>query len=190
MNTQNKNFELHTISEDQVSPHIQAELLSRSELYTAPSAPPLDIQDMNLLKFEHGNGDTSYLGEHIKTYQNGQVESNTYIVDINQDSRLTGKAEIRFAADREDSYFKNKPFVGWTETLEDFRGEGLGRRRLLVMNTASLALYGHLLHSGTLQHDPAVSKMWDRLVEEDLATRYSEVDSKTGEELARYHFTE
>lgn len=128
------------------------------------------------MRFVHPDGDYSWLAQHDKTYDeySEAVESNTYVFDTNPDNEITGVGEIRFARSSDDPYFKDKLFVGWTKTELGFERQGLGRRRLLVMNMVSHALYGCALHSDTLLSEPA-QRLWEGLVDESAASRYNEV---------------
>ncbi len=140
---------------------------------------PEDYTERNfdkLLKHVHQNGDISYFAEQNKTYSKGNAERLTYIVDtrdINGEQVMTGYLEIRFSLTSENAYFKGKPFVGFTRTVEGFTGEGLGRRRLLTANSYVLSVYGAPLNSDTLISDVA-ERVWERLVADGLAESYQE----------------
>lgn len=126
-----------------------------------------------LYTFTYPNGDIGYLAEQDKTYEtNGDRERLTYFADI-RDGVRTGYLELRCALSNGDVYFKGKPFVGFTRTLEGFQNEGLGERRLRVANAYSLDTYGVPLNSGGLIEETA-KRMWRRLVENGEAEKYME----------------
>lgn len=128
-----------------------------------------------ILKFRHPNGgDLTYIAQQDKNFPNNSVERCAYFADT-REGVLTGYLYIRFAYNDPCSYFYGKPFVGFTETYEAFKKEGLGKRRLEVANAYSLAEYGRPLNSDTILFDEARS-IWEALCSEGRAEQYSEND--------------
>lgn len=138
---------------------------------------PQDYKRGNFSAFyviDHQSGDRTFAARQIKTYDtNGETEELVYILDLDNEENEKGHAELRMNISNNDPYFKNKPFVGYTETEDDFRKQGLGARRLLIMNVFAKILYVLPLHSDTLISAEA-SSLWKRLVEEGKATTYLE----------------
>ena len=126
-----------------------------------------------LYVFTYPNGDIGYVAEQDKTYDTtGDTERLTYFEDT-RDGTRTGYLELRCALSNKETYFKGKPFVGFTRTLERFQNEGLGERRLRVANAYSLGNYGVPLNSDTLIEETA-KRVWQRLVEKGDAEKYIE----------------
>jgi hypothetical protein len=126
-----------------------------------------------LLTFLYENGDTAYIAEQDKTYDDiGDTERLTYFVDT-RDGVMTGYLELRFNLTNHSEYFLEKPFVGFTRTKE-FQGEGLGRKRLEIANAYAKAQYGFPLNSDSMIIDKNARKIWESLVEEGKAEKYME----------------
>lgn len=127
----------------------------------------------------HVNGDRTYLAQQTKTYDtNKDTERLTYFVDM-RGNQVLGYSELRNNISNLREYFRDKPFVGYTETEKDFRNQGLGTRRLLLMNAFSGAQYSLPLNSDTLNSEVSV---WEDLVQKGQAQKFQE-----GEHL-RYSF--
>lgn len=171
-------------------PHqVADEFLSQGAKFIDRHSVPKSMQDFdNIRRFVHENDDISYLANQKKHYQNGSSENVIHLIDAKPDGSVSGVGEVRFNPLSEDDYFKEKPFVGWTASEEEFRHEGLGRRRLLVMKLATSAEFGLALHSGTVHSDDNVIKIWERLVSEGKAVSYDQV-IREGKTL-RYKFTD
>lgn len=110
-----------------------------------------------------------------KTINTGEGGSETYklvdLFDTNEDNERLGRPEIVFNISSTDTYFLNKPFVGWNGTEEGCRRQGLGMRRLLLMNVLSLHLFDYPLNSDTNQQGGA-KEMWEKLVSREVAEKY------------------
>ena len=117
----------------------------------------------------HTSGDRTYLAQQTKTYEtNKDTERLVYFVDA-RDDRILGYSELRNNISNPSEYFKDKPFVGYTETEKEFRNHGLGTRRLLLMNAFSLTQYGRPLNSDTLNSEMS---LWENLVKRGLAKKF------------------
>lgn len=122
----------------------------------------------------HDDGSRTYLATQDKTYWNKQAENLVYFADITQSGLLVGNGEMRNSTTKKSDYFKDKPFVGSTNTKENVRRNGLGTRRLLMMNAVSQMLYGLSLNSSTTIIDNAEIRIWERLTTNGAAREYSE----------------
>lgn len=119
--------------------------------------------------------DITYAARQTKTYRDtsGDTEDLVYLIDVDSDGNEEGHAEIRLNISNEESYFKDKPFVGYTTTQEAYRNKGLGTRRLFIMNAMSQMLHCFPLHSDTLISDEA-KRLWERLEGEGKAVKFRE----------------
>ncbi len=165
------NFEVSSVPPQDIPTDAALTFWERSGRYT--DTPRLIVPGFNrLLQICGSDNITTYVAEHPKTYHtNGATESNAYLVDVNEEETQVGFGEIRFSISDQGPFFTDKPFVGWTQTEEGYKNAGLGRRRLLAMNIAALALYEKPLHSDTLTSE-AAEGLWESLVTEGLAEKY------------------
>jgi len=94
------------------------------------------------------SADKVYVAHQTKTYRGdkGVAERLVFLVEI-RDSRNMGGGEIRFKFDSQENFFKDKPFVGFTYTEYDLCKQGLGTRRIAMMNGLTKVLFGLPLHS-------------------------------------------
>ncbi len=127
-----------------------------------------------ILKFLHQNGDETYVAQQDKKLVNNSVERCAYFADT-REGVMTGYIYTRFAYADPGPFFYGKPFVGFTETYEGFKKQGLGKRRLEEANAYSLAEYGRPLYSDTIIFDEAKS-VWEALCREGKAEQFIEND--------------
>ncbi len=155
---------------------IPEDVVKHFEAQSSKFILPEQYQTRNFSKlytFNYVNGDIGYIAEQDKAYgTNGDTERLTYFEDV-RDGTRTGYLELRSSLSNKDTYFKGKPFVGFTRTLDGFQNEGLGERRLRVANAYSLDNYGIPLNSDTLIEETA-KRVWQRLVEKGDAEKYTE----------------
>jgi len=146
---------------------------------------PLGISPENLecytdLERSDGiNGTTIYKGVVVKPYEHS-TEKTVQFVEVDEEDRFVGRAEIRYQVGALTDFFIDKPFVGATFTEKDRRREGLGRNRLLYMNLTSRSLFGFYLHSDTIFADPSAHRMWEELVSVGVANRYMQKGTSKG----------
>lgn len=115
-------------------------------------------------KIRYQDGSISYVATQTKTYAtNGDTEKLVYIYDEDAQHNEIGYGEIRYNEMRKDNYFKNKPFVGFTTTGENYKKQGFGTRRLKTMNALSLRMFGLPIHSDTLIGEES-KRIWQRLL--------------------------
>ncbi len=137
---------------------------------------PEDYEPGNFEGFQavrHENGDITYIARQTKTYStNRETEQLNYLIDFNNQNEETGYAELRLN-ETNSSYFKNKPFVGFSNTETKYRKQGLGTRRLLTMNALAQSQYHNPLNSDTLLSKGA-ENLWKGLVKKGLARTYQE----------------
>jgi hypothetical protein len=141
---------------------------------------PKDYKPDNFEKFflvNHADGKQTFLAQQTKNYANpnGGIEKLTYFVDM-ENEKVLGRAELRLNIKYPEEYadfFKDKPFVGWTSTEEDFQRSGFGKRRLYLMNAISQTFYGLPLYSDT-SISPSAKSMWESLVQKGEAKKFKE----------------
>lgn len=100
-----------------------------------------------------------------------------FFQDRNAQNRYTGEGRIYVESGEESEI----PVVGYTWTSEKFRKQGLGRRRLFIMNATSKARYDNALSSSG---SPRISQrsIWEKLVKEGIA------ETHVWEGTQRYRF--
>ena len=113
------------------------------------------------------------------------LEETTQFIDVDttKGGAIVGRSELRFTH-KDDPYFTNKPFEGWSGTEDDYLKQGYARRRIFTMNAFSQTTYGLPLHSDTLfvsGRDKDSGKeiepqklLWEKLVNEGIAVKYDE----------------
>ncbi|MBW3013676.1 hypothetical protein KY335_00370, partial [Candidatus Woesearchaeota archaeon] len=99
------------------------------------------------------------------------IEELVYVYVVNDDI-VVGNGELRYSLEPEMDFFKNKPFVGFTETEEEFRERGLAIRRLVLMNALSQIFFGFPLNSNERSMHPGGMAAWRHLAREGKARRY------------------
>lgn len=123
---------------------------------------------------KHDNGDLTYVAEQEKDYQEKGIEKNAYFFDV-RDGKKIGHGELRYSANRKEEFFDQKPFVGFTNTEDDYRRLGLGERRLFEMGAYSQIRYGLPLYSSTTITKEA-EKVWQKLEAHGKANKIEDQD--------------
>lgn len=121
----------------------------------------ITAQSVALWALAHTNGDTSYISRVPGAINDESVcEEDTLIVDTDGHNLVTGFGEMR--------YFERfigmpglikRPYVGYTRTIGP-KKQGLGTRRLFVLDAYARQTYGQPLYSGTHMEPEAIS-LWD-----------------------------
>ncbi len=115
---------------------------------------------------------TAYIGHLMITHENGLIEEELYIADVTEDGTLAGYGTVRKLQNPVLPELQDIPFVGYTKTLQtpeqDYRRQGLGMRRLFVMQNAAQQVLSGPLHSG-FTREPAADRLWKRLAQDDIA---------------------
>lgn len=131
---------------------------------------PGRFHDVQKLTVDEEN--TLYVARTIKEYLGAGTEESTFVIDVVGDE-IAGEGEIRYHLTNDSAYYKDKPFVGFTETDQKFQRGGLGARRLRVMNALAQQKYGKPLHSDTVITEGA-RRLWEKFVVEGRARMYKE----------------
>jgi hypothetical protein len=144
-----------------------------SQFISADEYKPGAFEKIFVVKFPGGK--TSYLAQQTKTYETtGEREKQTFIADV-EDGEVTGVAELRFnvkCAKKNKAFFKDKPFIGWTETRGP-KKTGAGTRRAFLMNAIARMCYGLPLYSDTLT-SADMKKLWEKLTAQGKARKFKE----------------
>lgn len=120
----------------------------------------------------HPDGNETYVATTTKIYSGDDVEESTYFIDM-QGGSVAGYGELRKNLTKGGSYFTDKPLVGYTETEPTMRRQGLGLRRLEIMNAFSQMKYQLPLYSDTLLQ-PDAKRRWEELVQVGKAEKFKE----------------
>lgn len=109
-------------------------------------------RDFHQLFIIESGSDIVFVAHQTKIYNPDSAERLVYLVEMSK-SRYIGHGEIRFNPNSEEPFFKDKPFVGFTNTEEAFRRRGIGTRRLEIMNGLTNILFNLPLHSSQFKED-------------------------------------
>lgn len=113
---------------------------------------------------DHNNQERTYIANEIRETQSNKIGS-MGLIDVNQSDMPVGYGEVDFGR---FSFLEGKFFVGYTETFPEFQKQGLGTRRLYVMNALCQAFYQSPLNSG-FGLGLGAERLWERLVEQGVA---------------------
>ena len=95
-----------------------------------------------------------------------------YAVDISPISEVMGFGVSLLPLDENNHFKGEQPQVQFTLTKDRFREQGLGTRRLLILNEVNKNLFHQYLKSGTFaSHHPGVEKAWEKLVSRGFAVQ-------------------
>ena len=130
----------------------------------------VDYVWQHVYRIDHDNGDSTYAA-----CSERETKIKTWDVICILDTR-DGKKIGTGWIEHEDL-----PVVGWAETTEDVRGQGIGIRRLREMNTLAQVIYKKPLHSGE-PIEPEAEKLWKNLVHNQ------EADKEIIDGIPRYFF--
>lgn len=99
------------------------------------------------------------------------IEEVTRFVDM-RDGEKVGYGSLKhMISHQDDRLFRDKPRVGYTYTEKDFREQGLGKRRLLLMHAFSRMRYDKPLYSG-VSHTDLARETWKSLAKAGRARRF------------------
>ncbi len=149
------------------------------EAFIAEVKPYAEYDDQSVFDYKkfqevsrisHDDGSTTFVARYaIDQMLDGAPlnPQNIFLVDIDKNGETVGSG---YVASNNHPLYKGKPFVGYTDTKSGFEKQGLGRRRLFVMNALSQMSYRLPLHSGLSPSAPA-TRIWDSLVTEGIAIK-------------------
>lgn len=151
---------------------------------------PLDFHAV--FQIDHSPVDRTYAAWQTKGIPGKGAESNLYLMDTlltdNGQPLEVGHGELRYDFSNQDAFFKLKPFVGYTQTENEFKRKGYGLRRLVIMNALSQTLFGLPLHSDhfhKILEAKEAEEVWNKLVSLNLAEVVED-----NQEVRRYAFVQ
>lgn len=159
---------------------IPEEVMKKFEGYSARFISPQDYKEKNFdsfFKITHDNKDETYIAKQLKELANADEkikEEDTYFIDT-RDQFIIGNGELRFDMSLRDGGFLRKPFIGYTGTTENYQRQGLGVRRIEVMNAFSEMHYNSPVYSDSLL-SPSAEKVWEFLQTSGHAEKIQEGD--------------
>ncbi len=128
----------------------------------------------NIFRIIHDTNKITYIVQQQKTYcSTFDTEDLTYLFEITNNEKI-GHGELRYNFTNDDSFFIQKPFVGFTQTENSFLKKGHGLQRYQLMNALTQAFYSLPLHSGTIRCHEDVAKLWYKLEKQNNAKSYQE----------------
>lgn len=138
------------------------------------------ILGMIAMRFE--DGQESYgLISWVNFWQRPQNNfRNVTVVDCDNAGGRIGEGSVRFYSNTPYAD-QLHPYVFYTETIKDRRGQGHGVRRLRILNALSEEVFWSPLFSSTLMND-ASRVTWGKLEVAGLAVQYQ------NEDMPRWHF--
>ncbi len=118
----------------------------------------------------------TYFATQDKEYDTGSIEKLIYLFEKNYEWEKIWHGEIRLCIHNNNekifqNFFKDKPFVGFTQTEEDFFKKGYGILRLIHMNQLVTKEFGLKLYSSELPA-PWAKRNREKLVEYGLAKQF------------------
>jgi hypothetical protein len=101
-------------------------------------------------------------------------EVDILLIDVDDRDRRIGHGIVAMLSGDVQPFEINKPFVGETGTQPEFMRQGLGLRRLQVMNHLAQLIFRKPLHSDLLGHTSEEAKgVWRKLTEQGNAEEYT-----------------
>jgi len=97
-----------------------------------------------------------------------------YMLDTVGNKLAGGCYMLREAGD------ESPPYLGWTQTFDEYQHQGLGERRLALMNAYCKKVYDAHLHSSPNAYDNSKS-LWDKLRRSRRAERTRLLDKDGGQ---------
>ncbi|MCK4670683.1 MAG: hypothetical protein KAT43_05780 [Nanoarchaeota archaeon] len=135
-----------------------------------------------LFVVRHNDDMRTYIARQPKLHDDGEIEELTYLFEMDENNASFGHGEIRFYPAMQRDYFKDKPFVGYSHTNDDYLKRGLAIRRLVLMNALSQLFFDLPLHSSERFVHVGAGKAWERLVKQGKAKSYQQ-DKRTPLEI-------
>ena len=150
-------------------------LVYRAGVLVDPTMKPrsVDVYD-SLSATVLPSGFLAFFGLVRKTFRDGTEEDTIQIVNTTPSGLLAGASEVRNEQQPFSDELEHKPFVGATNTAMEYRRQGLGRDRLVLMGQLAVTVFGSRLHSDIFFSHPSAQKMWLELVRHGYARKYGQ----------------
>lgn len=97
------------------------------------------------------------------------------IVETENDRYVGGGKVAVFLPEGHDGSVseQTRPYVGWTETVEEYKGQGRGTQRYEDLNSLAVQYFGQVLHSNPLDDiSDSARGVWNKLVDNGRAEQY------------------
>jgi len=125
--------------------------------------------------FDYPDGSKTYLEQHNEFFNRGTPGITDFtslrLVDLAKNKEVVGHGVVTlWTGAPEDDKFQTRPFVDFTRTYDKFKRQGLGRRRLLVMNAASRRFFNLPLYASKIINDDAL-RLWQKLEDDGLVVK-------------------
>lgn len=146
--------ELLEVNIDDIPPAVMQRFEGYSKMYILRDEyQPNNFTGVFVLS--HNNGDRTYIAEQIKVYDQTSkaTEQLAYYIEMRGDIEI-GHGELRKDIS-EKPILDGEPFIGFIETEEQYKHQGLGARRLNMMNAFAQLRYGKPLNAGDTISDDA-----------------------------------
>lgn len=150
-------------------------LIYRAGVLVDPGSKPSSINVYDDLRMTTlPSGFLAFYGLVRKTFRDGTEEDTVQIVNTTTDGRLAGVGEVRNELQPPSHKPEYKPFVGATNTAMEYRQQGLGRDRLVLMGQLAFTLFCGRLNSDIFFAHGSAQKMWEELARHDYARKYNQ----------------
>ena len=120
-----------------------------------------------LFVVNHDSGGKTYITSGVKSYltDTKPIEQTIVLQDVNENGDEKGHGSIKRIL--MDPGYLNEPYVGYSETETQYQRQGLGVRRLLLMNALTQSFFNLPLYS--MFANDSAQKVWNKLVKEGTA---------------------
>ena len=150
-------------------------LIYRAGVLVDPGSKPSSINVYNDLRMTTlPSGFLAFYGLVRKTFRDGTEEDTIQIVNTTPSGLLAGASEVRNEQQPSSDELEHKPFVGATNTAMEYRQQGLGRDRLVLMGQLAFTLFRGRLNSDIFFAHGSAQKMWEELASHDYARKYNQ----------------
>lgn len=135
-------------------------------------------------KIVHENSDVTFFAQQTKTAFTTEmvIEQLTYFFDMRGSDKI-GHGELRFNDTSTHPFFMNKPVVGYVETVKGLWKQGIGVRRLCMMNAYAQMVYGLPMYSCDTMAYSLSRFSWEKLFQQSMVEKITSSEGKH-----RYNF--
>ncbi len=130
----------------------------------------------NLWIFDDDHRITTYVGMYDRALDEdglGPFEDTlTHVVDTDENV-VAGETIATYRHTEGDAFYSGTPTVDWTETKDQYLRQGLGTRRIEILDQLTQSAHDAPLHSApSWNQEDAAEMLWRRLVEAGKAEQY------------------
>lgn len=156
---------------------------TRFERHLCPPSPPIYVLralGITAMQFEDGQQSYGLISQVTFRQRPHSNFRSITVVDCDKAGERIGEGSARFYSNTPYAD-RLHPYVFYTETIEDERGQGHGSRRLRILNALCEEVFCSPLFSSTLMND-ASRATWGKVEAAGLAVQYRY------EDMPRWHF--